>query len=99
MLKIVFFRLDRQLYVYRVAKFSPKVCNRLTTKVADLVVPTRFLMQFVLSSESDIFIGCGQYNGKGVCCGLSIAAVSDLSKRFSYIQKFRTPQSHLCTLA
>ena len=96
MLKIVFFR---QLYVYRVAKLSPKVCKRLTTKVADLVVPTRFLMQFVLSSESDIFIGCGQYNGKGVCCGLSIAAVSDLSKRFSYIQKLRTPQSHLCTLA
>ena len=61
-----------------VAKFSPKVCNRLTTKVADLVVPVRclvilFIIQFVLSSQGDIFIGCGQYNGKGVCCGLNIA--------------------------
>ena len=36
-------------------------------------------MQFVLSSQSDIFIGCGQYNGKGECCGLSVASVSDLS--------------------
>ena len=41
-----------------------------------------FLMQFVLSSQSDIFIGCGQNGGKGVCCGLSIASVSDLSKGF-----------------
>ena len=75
------------MYVYRVAKFSPKVCSQLKTKVADLVVPTRFLvilflMQFVSSSLSDIFIGCGQYYGKGVCCGLSIASVSDLSKSF-----------------
>ena len=77
----------RQLYVYRVAKFSPKVCSRLTTKVADLVVPARFLvifilMQFVLSSQSDIFIGFDQYGGKVVCCGRSIASVSDLSKSF-----------------
>ena len=71
------------------------------TKVADVVVPTRFLvilffMQFVLSFQNDIFIDCGQYNGKGVCCGLSIASVSDLSKGLLYIQKVRTPQSHLC---
>ena len=85
------FRLDiRQLYVHRVAKFSPKVCSQLTTKVTDLVVPVRFLvilflMQFVLSSQSDIFIGYRQYDGKGVCCGPSIASVSDLSKLFSYI--------------
>ena len=77
----------KKLYVYRVAKFSPKVCSRLTTKVADLVVPARFLvilflMQFVLSSQSDIFIGFDQYSGKGVCCGRSIASVSDLSKSF-----------------
>ena len=82
-----FFGYIRQLYVYRLAKFSPKVCSRSTTKVADLVVPARFLvilflMQFVLSSQSDIFIGCGQCSGKGVCCGLSIASVSDLSKSF-----------------
>ena len=60
----------KQLYVYRVAKFSLKVCSRLTTKVADLVVPARFLvifflMQFVVSSQSDIIIGYGQYIGKG----------------------------------
>ena len=87
-----------------VAKFSPKVCNRLTTKVADLVVPVRclvilFIIQFVLSSQGDIFIGCGQYNGKWVCCGLNIASVSDLSKGFSYLLKVRTPQSHLWTLS
>ena len=87
-----------------VAIFSPKVCSRLTTKVADLVVPARFLvilflMQFVLSSQSDIFMGCGQYDGKEVSCSLSIAAVSDLSKSSSYIQKVRTPQSHLSTLS
>ena len=41
-------------------------------------------MQFVLSSQSDIFIGYGQYDGKGVCCGLSIASVSDLSTSFSW---------------
>ena len=103
MLKIKsFFRLDYR--VYRVAKFSPKVCSRLTTKVADLVVPARFLVvlfsiQFVLSCQSDIFIGCGQYDGKGACCGLSIASVSDLSTSFSYIQKVRTPQFHHCTLS
>ena len=60
----------KRLYVYMVAKFGLKVCSRLTTKVADLVVPARFLvilflMQFVVSSQSDIIIGCGQYSGKG----------------------------------
>ena len=54
----------KQLYVYRVVKFSLKVCSRLTTKVAYLVVPARFLvilflMQFVVSSQSDIIIGSG----------------------------------------
>ena len=39
-------------------------------------------MQFVLGSQSDIFIGCGQYGKKGVCCGLSVASVCDLSKSF-----------------
>ena len=49
----VFFQVTSgRLYIYRVAKFSPKVCSRLTTKVADLGVPARFLvilflMQFV----------------------------------------------------
>ena len=100
----IYVRGKRQLYVYRVAKLSPKVCSRLTTKVADLVVPARFLiilflMQFVLSFQSDIFIGCGQFAGKGVCCGLSIASVPDLSKSFSYIQKVRTVLSHLCMLS
>ena len=46
-------------------------------------------MQFVLSSQSDIFIGCGQYDKKGVCCGPSIASVSDISKSFSYIHIFQ----------
>ena len=76
-----------RLYIYRVAKFSPKVCSRLTTKVPDLGVPAKclvivFLMQFVSSSQSVIFICCGQYSEKGVCCDLSIASVSDLSKSF-----------------
>ena len=74
-----------RLYVYRVAKFSPKVCSRLTTNVADLGVPAKFLvilflMQFASSSQSVIFIYCGQYSEKRVCCDLSIASVSDLSK-------------------
>ena len=43
--------------VHSIAKFSPKVCSRLTTKVADLVVPARFLvilflMQFVLRIDN-----------------------------------------------
>ena len=81
-----------RLYVYRVAKFSPKVCSRLATKVADLGVPAKFLvilflMQFVSSSQSVIFICCGQYSGKGVCCDLSIASVSDLSKSFHTYKK------------
>ena len=42
--KAFFLRYIRQLYVYRVAKFCPKVCSRLTTKVADLVGPARFLV-------------------------------------------------------
>ena len=37
-----------QLYVYRVAKFSPKVCSWLTTKVADVVVPARFLEKILI---------------------------------------------------
>ena len=81
-----------RLYVYRVAKFSPKVCSRLTTKVADLGVPAKFLvilflMQFVSSSQSVFFICCGQYSGKGVCCDLSIASVSNLSKSFHTYKK------------